>query len=155
MVEEAQYGDLQTKSKTIDVTAQLVLYLKTLPVAGTKPSQFIVNNVFSTNLIASYYSYKPLFTFSIFLIFKGGKHMFFSLPKGSKNALPGIADPARGLDKKLRMILLVDGCRVSKTINEYDPFYIASGTIWCLRDYLLHTRLPLFFYPSYRVCFGR
>jgi len=53
--------------------------------------------------------------------------LFFSLPKGSKNSLPGFADPARGDDKKLRMILLVDGTRISKTIGEYDPFYICSG----------------------------
>eukprot|EP01087_Luapelamoeba_hula_P008735 TRINITY_DN2206_c0_g1_i1.p1 TRINITY_DN2206_c0_g1~~TRINITY_DN2206_c0_g1_i1.p1 ORF type:complete len:1114 (+),score=189.00 TRINITY_DN2206_c0_g1_i1:58-3399(+) len=56
----------------------------------------------------------------------GGKHLFFSLPRDSKNKLPGMVDPAHGVDKKLRLVISVDGEETSHILDEYAPLQITS-----------------------------
>lgn len=112
-IEEAQYGDFVHKAKTVDVTAQLSVYLNSLPLAGFVVQFWLLLRL--ERLIARHTL--------------GGKHMYMSLPKASKNSLPGFNDPARGTDKKLKMVLNIDGEKVVRVIDEYEAFFIASSAV--------------------------
>ncbi len=126
-VVSAIYGDLHKPEKTIDVTPQITTILKSQQPFGRQSSLHPCSELHLHEGMRFLCDHFPCSGFD--------RRFYFCLPKGSKNALPGFVDPARGVDKQFRLELLVDGASVCHTIDEYAPLTVTS----CLLPSLLYS----------------